>query len=71
MKRITVDQDGTICWFNKNGLHRENDLPSFIDVDLRVWYKNNQRHRDYGLPAYISSIGTKRWYKNGLRTQQE
>ena len=30
-----------------------------------VWTKDGHRHRGFDLPAFISSDGSKYWYKNG------
>ena len=46
-------------------LHREGDLPAYIDAyGSKFWYKNGQLHREGDLPAIISIDGSKHWYKN-------
>ena len=51
-------------WKNKKGqLHRDGDLPAYINSEgTWWWYQNGKRHRDYDLPAYIDTDGNCEWY---------
>ena len=47
-------------------LHREDDLPAFIDEDgSQHWFKIGLLHRDNDLPAFIYTTYGKYWYKHG------
>lgn len=39
-------------WWVNGRLHRENDLPAYIDDNLKCWYENGKLHRT-DAPAYI------------------
>jgi hypothetical protein len=62
--KVTVDDYGTIQWYLKNKLHRE-DGPAIECVDGdKEWYLNGKRHREDG-PAIECANGDKAWYLNG------
>jgi len=47
-KEINVYYDGTISnfWFKNNCLHRDNDLPAYIDfVGVQLYYKDGAQYR--------------------------
>jgi hypothetical protein len=61
-------------WFKNGKLHRDNDLPAYIDDDRHTqkWYKEGKLHRDNDLPAviidsnyYYDHYLTQKWYKEG------
>jgi len=68
-----IDKDGTQRWFNKAGqLHRENDLPAYIDISgYKEWWINGKRHRENDLPARTWGNGLKEWWKNGKYIRSE
>ena len=49
---------GSISWYLDNQMHRENDLPAFIDEvhGILTWVKHGKIHRDNG-PAHILDNG--------------
>lgn len=61
-----VDEEGS-RWYLDGKLHREGDLPAWIDADGdQWWFQNGLRHRDGDQPAWISQDeSTKEWYQNG------
>ena len=61
-----VDENGSVRWFNADGLlHREN-CPAVTYTDgTKYWVLNGEIHRVDG-PAIIYGDGTKRWYLNGV-----
>ena len=62
--KVTVDEDGIICWYNEDGqLHRE-DGPAieWADGD-KFWHINGQLHREDG-PAVEWANGDKSWWIN-------
>ena len=61
---VTVDADGTRCWYNEsNQLHRT-DGPAVERADgTKEWYLNGECHRVDG-PAIEYANGTKHWYLN-------
>jgi hypothetical protein len=62
--KVTVDDYGTIRWYLKNKLHRE-DGPAIERANGdKLWYLNDQRHREDG-PAIEYASGAKYWYLNG------
>ncbi len=62
--KVTVDDVGTICWYNEKGqLHRE-DGPAIKNKNRdKWWYINGKLHREDG-PAVEYSNGNKYWYIN-------
>lgn len=53
-------------WYVNGKLHREGDLPAFIDsVGSQYWFMHGKQHRDGDFPAEIHKMGNKKWYKNG------
>jgi len=62
--KVTVDEQGTRCWYNeRNKRHRE-DGPAVEYADgSKSWYLNGERHRTDG-PAVECANGTKHWYLN-------
>jgi hypothetical protein len=65
MYKVTVDNEGTIRWYNEDGqLHREKDPAVEYADGSREWYLNGQRHRKDGFALeYVD--GSKFWYLNG------
>ena len=63
--KVTVDNYGTIRWYNEQGqLHREGD-PAIECVDgSKVWYLNGKLHCEDG-PAIKDAYGSKWWFLNG------
>ena len=63
--KVTVDNEGTIRWYNEDGqLHRE-DGPAYERADgYKSWYLNGQLHREDG-PAWEWANGAKQWWING------
>lgn len=58
-------------WFRNGKLHRDYDLPAFINIKhkVKIWYRNGVIHRGYNRPAV--KIGEKReilkvWIVNGI-----
>ena len=61
--RVTVDNNGTQCWYHNDKCHRE-EGPAIERADgTKWWYFNNQLHREGG-PAIERANGTKEWYLN-------
>jgi antitoxin component YwqK of YwqJK toxin-antitoxin module len=59
---------GNKKWFKDGNLHRDSDLPAFINTyGTKIWFKNGVIYRDGDLPAIIHNLGTQEWYKNGLK----
>jgi len=69
--KVTVDDYGTICWYNeKNQLHRE-DGPAVEFADgSKEWFINSKRHREDG-PAVEFADGYKAWYIDGKRHRED
>ena len=65
--KVTVDEEGTVKWYNENGqLHRE-DGPAVEYADGgRQWYLNDQLHREDG-PAIEWANGTVEWWLHGVK----
>ena len=62
--KVTVDEYGTICWYQNDKRHRL-DGPAIEYADgHKTWYQNDKRHRLDG-PAVESSDGSNFWHKNG------
>ena len=50
--------DGSMEWYQNNGLHRDNDKPAIIMSDGTCeWYRWGQLHRDNDQPAIIQRNG--------------
>jgi hypothetical protein len=63
--KVTVDEIGTIRWYNKdNQLHREDGLAIEYADGGKYWYLNGKSHREDG-PAVERANGEKHWYING------
>ena len=62
--KVTVDEQGTRCWYNEsNQLHRV-DGPAIESADgTKSWYLNGKCHREDG-PAIEYANGNKYWYLN-------
>lgn len=64
---MIIDPNGIQRWFNKDKLHRSNDLPAVIHPSGRKeWYLYGRLHRDNDQPAVIENCGRMEWYNNGL-----
>ncbi len=49
---------GVRRWFYNNQLHRDNDLPAYVDGDKSEhWYRHGASHRDNDKPALIMHKG--------------
>ena len=60
-------RDGSTIYYDKNNnIHRDDDLPAFIDVlhGTQEWYKNNKLHRE-DKPAIVHRDGSHSWYRHG------
>jgi len=67
--KVTVDGEGTRCWYLNDRLHRE-DGPAVEWAGTKVWYINGKRHREDG-PAVEWADGYKSWYLNGEYLTEE
>ena len=64
--KVTVDDYGSIFWFNEEGnLHCEHGPALEGASGYKAWYQNGRRHREDG-PAVECSDGRKFWYLNGV-----
>jgi hypothetical protein len=61
--KVTVDDYGTIRWYLKNKLHREDGPAVEWANGTKYWYLNDQCHREDG-PAIECANGDKYWYLN-------
>ena len=69
--KVTVDEKGTIKWYNKhNQLHREDGPAVEWFNGGKSWYINGKRHREDG-PAIESTYGGKAWFLNGKQLTEE
>ena len=63
----TVDEYGTIRWYNKEGqLHRTAGPAMVWENKGSMWYYEGRRHREGNLPAAMWS-GIKKYYHHGVR----
>jgi hypothetical protein len=63
--KVTVDERGTIRWYNRKGeFHREDGPAIEYTNGTKYWCQNGIFHRENG-PAVEESNGTKQWYLNG------
>ncbi len=53
-------------WYKKGKIHRDGDLPAYVDFDRKFWYKNGVLHRDGLRPAVIEPH-LKEWWKNWMK----
>ena len=69
--KVTVDEEGTIRWYNADGkLHRLNG-PVVERMDgSKEYYKNGKLHREDG-PAIEYSDGYKAYYKEGKKHRED
>ena len=63
--KVTVDEKGTIRYYNEAGEYHREDGPAVIDGDIQAWYLNGKRHREDG-PAIING-DRQEWYLNGKK----
>ena len=69
--KVTVDENGTVRWYNENGQRHREDGPAYEYADgTRFWYLNGQRHREDG-PAIEYANGDRSWYLNGKYLSEE
>ena len=67
--RREVDDYGTVCWFNADGVRHRVDGPAIERADgTKHWWLNGKRHREDG-PAVIGATGTKIWFLNGKEVE--
>jgi len=63
---LTIDANGTKCWFKDGLRHRDGDKPAVIFTNgTRYWYKWGLRHRSGGRPAIVYADGTKEHWEHG------
>lgn len=69
--KVTVNDYGTIKWYNEEGkLHREDGPAVEYSYGTKYWYQNGKLHREDG-PAIEHSNGVKEWFFNGVRMTEE
>ncbi len=62
----SIDRMGTMHWYKKFRLHRDDDLPAVIYADGTCeWFKNGVLHRAGYAPAVIYADGPQWWYRHG------
>jgi len=67
---VTVDEYGTISWFQNGKCHRL-DGPAIEWADgSKSWYQNGKLHRLDG-PAFECVNGSKSWYIDGEKYTEE
>ena len=65
MSTSIIDEDGTIQYFNEEGLLHRDDGPAVINPNGdKSWWENGKLHRTDG-PAVEWSTGEKWWYLHG------
>ncbi len=65
-----IEADGTVRWYQKGRLHRDNG-PAIVEADgSRHWFINGKRHREDG-PAIEWADGSKAWFLNGVEYTEE
>ena len=68
--KVTVDEEGTIRWFNEDGKYHRLNGPAFERIDgYKEYYKEGKKHREDG-PAVEYPDGYKAYYKNGKRHRE-
>jgi len=68
---VKTKDDGSVRWFYKDKLHREDGPAVTLSNGIKGWYINGYLHREDG-PAYTDDIaGGMAWYLDGelLREQ--
>ena len=69
--KVTVDEYGTIRWYNENGKRYREDGPAVeYSTGEKSWYLNDKLHREDG-PAIEYANGYKAWYLNGKRHRED
>jgi len=64
--KVTVDDEGTIRWYNENGQQHREDGPAIEWADgTKSWWINGRRHREDGPAIEHAKNGDKEWYING------
>ena len=65
-----IINEGDICWFKNNKLHRDNDLPAVEYEGDQYWYKNDKQYFPTVFSININMIkilivkmNDKWWYK--------
>lgn len=66
MKRVIIDNEGTVKWFLNNELHRKGGPAIDCLNGSKFWYLNGLLHREDG-PAMEFSTGNKAWWLNGIK----
>jgi hypothetical protein len=59
-----TDEFGTVRWYWRGQLHREDGPASEYVNGSKGWWRNGKRHRDDG-PAVEYANGDKEWWRNG------
>ena len=59
-----TDKKGTVRWYWRGQLHREDGPASEYVNGSKGWWRNGKRHRDVG-PAVEYANGDKEWWRNG------
>ena len=59
-----TDKKGTVRWYWRGQLHREDGPASEYVNGSKGWWRNGKRHRDDG-PAVEYANGDKEWWRNG------
>ena len=65
-----VDEDGTVCWYKDDKLHREGGPAVEWSDGSKYWCLNGKRHREDG-PAIERASGTKEWWLNDIQKTEE
>ena len=69
--KVTVNENKTICWYNKKDQLHRLDGPAIEYADgYKVWFVEGKRHRLDG-PAVEYADGFKEWYVEGRRMTEE
>jgi len=69
--KVTVDNYGTICWYNENNqLHRLDGPAVEWGNRSKQWYRHGLLHREDG-PAVEWGNGHKEYYINGNRHRED
>ena len=69
--KVTVDDNGTIKWYNKQGqVHNEHGPAIEWANGDKSWWLNDKLHRE-GAPSIEEASGNKWWYLNGKRHRED
>lgn len=57
---------GKRMWLKGGRLHRDDDLPAYVDKWSTQWFRHGLLHRADDLPAMLLHDGAAQWYQNGV-----